>query len=376
MPGFKRKIFYLSGFDPRGARFYHQLYAEQAEAFNATTGAQIEIGKRRRALSHSTAWTIEDKRADSQTEYMFLGWDDVVRAHWVKNPLALLKRSIMAYWNFTRLLDWPVVRTFPFGVRFAFYYPGISTILLPILFGIMLALPLGGLLGLRWGLLAAAVIGVAVAMFVVKKIQGFWLLRFIIFNDTLAGDRLPADVDQRMNEFADQIRASFDEDWDEILFVTHSNGSIMAVPIIARLLDLSGGALPERFSLVTLGSCIALIGNRKDSRRFHGLLETVGQGDFRWLDIGSITDGACIAGIDPCVSCALPRRARVFQTSPRWFKYCDPASYQARRRNKYETHFDYLRTFDRISPLDYIAISSGARPLEQSIAAFKAENDV
>ena len=376
MPAFKRKIFYLSGFDPRGARFYHQLYAEQAEAFNATTGARIEVGKRRRAQSHSTAWTIADKRAGSQTEYEFLGWDDVVRAHWVKNPLALLKRSVMAYWNFTRLLDWPVVRTFPFGVRFAFYYPGISTILLPILFGIMLALPLGAMLGWRWGLLAAAVIGVAVAMFVVKKIQGFWLLRFIIFNDTLAGDRLPADVDERMNAFADQIRASFDEDWDEILFVTHSNGSIMAVPIIARLLDQSGGALPARFSLVTLGSCIALIGNRKDSRRFHGLLETVGQGDFRWLDIGSITDGACIAGIDPCVSCALPRRARLFQTSPRWFKYCDPASYQARRRNKYETHFDYLRTFDRISPLDYIAISSGARPLEQSIAAFKAENDV
>ena len=106
-----------------------------------------------------------------------------------------------------------------------------------------------------------------------------------------------------------------------------------------------------------------------------GHTHAVGQGDFRWLDIGSITDGACIAGIDPCVSCAQPRRARLFQTSPRWFKYCDPATYEARRRNKYETHFDYLRTFDRISPLDYIGLSAGARPLEESIAAFKAEND-
>ena len=376
MPAFKRKIFYLSGFDPRGARFYHQLYAEQAELFNRKAGSEIAVGKRRREPPNSAAWTIRDDKSDVETDYVFLGWDDVVRTHWVKNPLALLKRSVAAYWNFTRLLDWPIVRTFPFGVRFAFYYPGVSTILLPILLGILLWLPFGALLGLRWGLLAAAVIGIAVAMFVVKKIQGFWLLRFIIFNDTLAGDRLPADVDNRMAEFADQIRASFDEEWDEILFVTHSNGSIMAVPIVARLLERCGGALPAHFSLVTLGSCIALIGNRKDSKRFHGLLETVGHGDFRWLDIGSITDGACIAGIDPCVSCAQPRRARLFQTSPRWFQYCDPASYQARRRNKYETHFDYLRTFDRISPLDYIAISSGARPLDQSIEAFKAENDV
>lgn len=376
MPAFKRKIFYLSGFDPRGARFYHQLFAEQAEAYGRTTGRPLEIGKRRRLPPHSTGWTVEDSQAGVETDYVFLGWDDVVRTHWAKNPLALLKRSVTAYWNFTRLLDWPIVKNFPFGVKFAFYYPGISTILLPILFGIILTLPLGALLGWRWGLAAAAAIGAAVAMFVVKKIQGFWLLRFIIFNDTLAKDRLPADVDDRMAAFADQIQAAFDEDWDEILFVTHSNGSIMAVPIVARLLERCDNRLPDRFSLVTLGSCIALIGNRKDSKRFHALLESVGQGDFRWLDIGSITDGACIAGVDPCISCAQPRKARLFQTSPRWFKYCDPATYEARRRNKYETHFDYLRTFDRISPLDYIAISAGPRPLEASIDAFKAENHV
>jgi len=28
---FKRKVFDLAGFDPRGARFYHQMYRQQAE---------------------------------------------------------------------------------------------------------------------------------------------------------------------------------------------------------------------------------------------------------------------------------------------------------------------------------------------------------
>ncbi|MET0375320.1 MAG: hypothetical protein ABW128_13825 [Rhizorhabdus sp.] len=376
MPAFKRKIFYLSGFDPRGARFYHQLFTEQAEAFNRVAGRAVTVGKRRREPPHANAWTIEDKSADTRTDYVFLDWDDVVRAHWVKNPLGLLGKSIRAYWNFTTRVDWSTVLTFPRGVRFAFYYPGVSTILLPLLFGLMLAIPFVALLGWGWGLAASAVTGLAIAAWVIRKIQAFWLLRFIIFNDTLGSDRLPADVDTRMAAFADQIRASFAEDWDEILFVTHSNGSIMAVPIMARLIEACGGDIPDHFSLVTLGSCIALIGVRRDSRRFHALLEQVGQGDFRWLDIGSITDGACIAGIDPCVRCAEPRRARLFQTSPRWFRYCDPATYEARRRNKYETHFDYLRTFDRISPLDYIAISTGARPLAASIEAFRAENDV
>jgi len=376
MPAFKRKIFYLSGFDPRGARFYHQLFAEQAALFDDRAGTDTVVGRRRKLPPQSSTWTIEERSADVRTDYVFLGWDDVVRTHWVKNPLGLLRHSLAAYWNFTRRLDWTIVRTFPAGVRFAFYYPGVSTILLPILFGLLLWLPMAAWLGWRWGLVCAAIIGVAVAAFVVRKIQGFWLLRFIIFNDTLAKNRLPADVDERMASFADRIAGSFDEGWDEILFVTHSNGSIMAVPIMARLLERNGGKLPDNFALVTLGSCIALIGNRRDSRRFHAWLETVGQGDFSWLDIGSITDGACIAGIDPCISCALPRRADLFQTSPRWFKYCDPATYEARRRNKYETHFDYLRTFDRISPLDYVGLCTGARPLRQSIEAFKAENHV
>ena len=61
MPAFKRKIFYLSGFDPRGARFYYQLYAEQAAAFGAMHGREIEVGKRRRLPPHSVAWDVKDK---------------------------------------------------------------------------------------------------------------------------------------------------------------------------------------------------------------------------------------------------------------------------------------------------------------------------
>ena len=374
MPAFKRKIFYLSGFDPRGARFYHQLYAEQAAAFGAMHGADIDVGKRRKLPPHSVAWQVQDKGSDTESDFVFLGWDDVVRAHWVKNPLALFGRSVAAYYKFTRWGDWPIVNLFPRGVRIAFYYPGVSAVLLPILLGLLLWFPAVAMLGWGWGMAAAALIGVAVSMFILRKIQGFWLLRFIIFNDTLADDRLDPAIEARMDEFVDLIRASLDQDWDEILFVTHSNGSIMGIPMMARLLDMCGGRLPDRFAFVTLGSCIPLIGCRRDSHRFRALLDRVGQGEFLWLDIGSITDGACIAGIDPCVSTPRARRANLFQTSPRWFKYCDPSTYEARRRNKYQVHFDYLRTFDRLSPLDFIATTSGPRPLAASIEAFRTEN--
>jgi hypothetical protein len=258
----------------------------------------------------------------------------------------------------------------------AFFYPGASAILLPILFGLALWLAFSFLLESPWDIIAAAVTAIAVAALIVRKVESFWLLRFIIFNDSLARRKPDPAIEQRLDEMAATINAALADPADEVLFVTHSNGSIMAVPIMARLLKMNGGRMPPHFGLVTLGSCIPLIGCRRDSTRFHTQLETLAKGDFLWLDIGSITDGACTALVDPCGSCTTTARPTLHILSPRWFKYCDPGTYDARRRNKYEVHFEYLRTFDRISPLDYIAMTSGARPLARSIEAFKAENPV
>jgi hypothetical protein len=376
MAAFKRKIFYLSGFDPRGARFYHQLYSEQAEIYAANSGHAVAVGERARAGKGNNRWSIDDTTSNAETDLVFLGWDDVIRSHWVKNPLRLLGRSLASYWHFTRNMNWERTWRFPRGSLVAFYYPGASAILLPILFGLALWLAFSFLLESPWDIVAAAVTAIAIAALIVRKIESFWLLRFIIFNDSLARQKSDPVIEQRLDEMAATINAALADPVDELLFVTHSNGSIMAVPIMARLLTMNGGRMPPHFALVTLGSCIPLIGCRRDSTRFHAQLETLARGDFLWLDIGSITDGACIALIDPCGSCATDARPTLHVLSPRWFKYCDPATYDARRRNKYEVHFEYLRTFDRISPLDYIAMTSGARPLAKSIEAFKAENPV
>ena len=376
MAAFKRKIFYLSGFDPRGARFYHQLYSEQAEIYSRNSGHSVTVGDRERAGKGNARWTIGDEVSGAETDLVFLGWDDVIRAHWVKNPMRLLGRSLASYWRFTRGMDWAQTLRFPRGSLIAFYYPGASAILLPLLFGLILWLGFGLLLDFPWDIAAAIVTAIGVAAIIVRKIESFWLLRFIIFNDSLASGKPDPVIEQRLDEMAATINAALAEPNDELLFITHSNGSIMAVPIMARLLAMNGGRMPPHFALMTLGSCIPLIGCRRDSKRFHAQLEDVAKGDFIWLDVGSITDGACIALIDPCGSSITKQRPTLHILSPRWFKYCDPSTYDARRRNKYEVHFEYLRTFDRISPLDYIGVTSGGQPLTRSIEAFKAENPV
>lgn len=373
MTTFKRKIFYLSGFDPRGVRFYHWLFSEQVAAAGAGSDMGLKVGAPRRA-SHAAIWNVQDDDGAFHAEHEFLVWDDLIRRHWVKGPVALIGRTIQAYGHFLRHFDWSLAARVPTGSKIAFFYPGISVLLLPLLLALLLWPVLGTALPAIVALIGACGIALALTVMLIRRIHSLWLLRFVIFNDTLAGNRHDPALLDRLRHFTDRIAASLDEDWDEVLFITHSNGSILSVPIMADLLQHHGGMLPDRFSFVTLGSCIQLIACRKDSDRFAAQLDQLAQGRFRWLDIGSITDGACIPLVDPCLGRPVSRPPGLVQLSPRWFRYCVPEKYEARRRNKYETHFDYLRRLDLPSPLDYVGITCTARPLSQSIAAFEAEN--
>lgn len=368
MANFRRKIFYLSGYDPRGARFYHQLYGEQASIYAANTGKDIAVSKREQDDAGNTSWTVANKTDEVETEFTALGWNDVIRATWDKNPLRLFWGAIASTLSFSWGWEWgKYARHIPMGTFIAFYYPALSVVILPII-----------LISLIWlvaGPLIAIILGAGISYFAARYIQSLWLLRFVIFNDRYArGEEIPH-LDARVASMAETIEKALDEDWDEVLVVTHSNGSILAMPIMQRLLAKHKGKMPDNFALMTLGSCIPLVGIRGDAKPFRAVLEDVAMGNFLWLDLGSLTDGACIPLVDPCVTCATDHRPEQHVLSPRWFKYCDPATYNQRRRNKYEVHFEYLRTFDRISPLDYLRVTSCGEPLSASIAAFENAKD-
>ncbi|HEX7872980.1 MAG TPA: hypothetical protein VF475_08725 [Sphingobium sp.] len=368
---FKRKVLYLGGFDPRGARFYHGLCAEQVGKLEGDDAANVS---QRHRDNGNVRWTVEARDGSYATTHEFLVWDDLVRQHWIKEPFRLLSHGLRAYGHFVRQIDWKTARIVPRGSKVTLFYPGASMLLVPLLIMAVLGSLLSMLLPVWAAMPLAFAAGIAATPTILRRIHSLWLLRFIIFNDLLARDAISEALRQRMETFSARIDATLDEDWDEVLFLTHSNGSVLSVPVIASLLARRQGVLPEHFSMVTLGGTIQLIACRRDAVRYGAQLDTLAAGRFRWLDVGSLTDGACIPLVDPCLRRPVTRPAGLRQFSPRWFRYSDPATYKAQRRDKYETHFNYLRRLDRPSPLDYVGLTCGARPLPQSIAAFEAEN--
>ncbi|WP_455287333.1 hypothetical protein [Cupriavidus necator] len=92
-------MYYVSGFDPRGAGFYHRLYREESAKQSVHLGTTVEVGARSRLDKHVSAWNVSSQWHGNEvsTEYQFLHWDDLVRRHWEPNLLKLLLSSLATY---------------------------------------------------------------------------------------------------------------------------------------------------------------------------------------------------------------------------------------------------------------------------------------
>ena len=83
----RRHAFFIAGYDPRGARFYHKLYKDEAAKQNRLNGLDIRVGPRQRGGEHESRWqiTAADESGRIETTYHYLGWDDLVRARWPRS---------------------------------------------------------------------------------------------------------------------------------------------------------------------------------------------------------------------------------------------------------------------------------------------------
>jgi hypothetical protein len=330
------------------------------------------VSTRKRTSDIRHDWELRNRTDDAVTRYTFLRWEDLVARAWIRNPLELARRAVPAFWTYLRHLDRGWMRRVPRGPLVTVFFPFVLPVLLPLLIGL---LPFAvAAVWLPWWVaaLVGLVLGIGAAVPLLRRAKTGWLLRFLIFNAELSGGEADPALAERLDAFADEVEAEIDRGWDEVLLVAHSNGTILAVPLMARLLARRGGELPDRFTLVTLGQCIPLVAGRRDAEPYREQLRTLAQGHFEWLDIGSPPDGAALHGVNPMLMVTDDPRPHLDQLSPRFHLFYDPETYHKGLADKYEIHFDYLRVGDRVSPLDYGSLTASALPIDRSVDAFRA----
>ncbi len=374
----RRKVFYISGFDPKGPAGYHDLYVEQAQRQSALSGMHIDVGRRRKAGDHVAQWqvhAIEDGHA-VETDYCFLRWDDVIRNEWPRGAWRVFGLMAGVYLRYIRsgVLRRVLANSWPTFI--AGSYPIAAMVLCLVglwLAGFVLAAVLCAAAG--WPIWVAAVIAVPfavglyppVAQWVDDRLQMHWVSRIYVFSLKQSARSVDA-YEDRVRQMTAIVAAAADEaDLDEILVVGHSTGAQTAVSVVAGALQQNPQlGHSSRLALLTLGGSIPMLSWQPDAGWFREHLQQVAHcPHLDWLDFSAAQDGASFPLHDPVISTGISH-ADPDHPKPKLLSIQLMNLYERERflqiRRKYGlVHFHYLMAGEKLADYDYFAITAGCR---------------
>ncbi|OYY73972.1 MAG: hypothetical protein B7Y40_06865 [Gammaproteobacteria bacterium 28-57-27] len=377
----RRHVIYLSGFDPRGASFYHRIYRTDSQRQAEINGMTFSVGRRHKCSPVSHHWDIQSTSGEHETftRYEFMAWDDIVRAHWPQGYAALLLATLkanLAYVPSGTLAKVGRTSRPPFitGLYPLSFMPTALLLGAGITWGVSaLSMGLAGLVPAVLMGLGAGAATLALTQRLGERINVFWLLRLYAFAAHWVRDGVP-ELEQRLDRFAERVQSALDDSSnDEVLIVGHSVGAILAMSVTARVLKAGSAEnrTENRLSLLTMGECIPLVSFLPGATDYRNDLERVGNSHERyWADFTAAMDGACFPLVNPVTASGLTQAEGTAPhiLSTRFHTLFTPEHYRRIRRNWYRMHFQYIMSTDQQGLFDYFAITAGAEKLEERLA--------
>lgn len=372
---FRRRVFYIPGYDPMPPRRYRELYRREGAAQAAISGHDLTIAARpdRAGFGWVVAAQIEGRPV--HTEFEVLVWHDIVRdsmGHGIAATYGQLLRTAWLYvatgalWRMMRLRRGPVIAAlYPIAVL-------ILQLIVAVLTGMLVARIIAPLVG-GGAALALAAVTIWGILTLWRRIDGRFFAYYLMQDDAFTakdGGAYPPALTARIDAFATRIRAALTEDWDEVLVIGHSSGAYIAVSALAEM-PLPASAQPE-LSLMTLGHVVPMAAFLPHADRLRNDLRRL-SGEIRpfWLDVTAPSDACCFALCDPvAVSGAAPPDQRgPLVISAAFSQTLSPARLRTLKWRWFRRHFQYLCAFDRPGGYDYFAITAGPRSLRDRFGA-------
>jgi len=365
----KRRVFYISGYDPMLPRRYRELYRSEGAAQAEISNYSIEL--KGKSGGETYAWSVSSLIDEAKTEATveFLLWSDIVRRSMTRSipgTFVLLAQVVWIYVSTGALFRLMRLRK---GPIIAALYPVFMLCL-----QLVIAVALGALVwfGFSQIIPSAAAVIIAVAVFVwlllwFRRIDNrlfvYYLLHDYAFSTRFRG-RTPPELDQRMAEFGARISDALDSDVDEVLVVGHSSGAHLAVGILADLLRRQKPSTTgPKLAFLSLGQVVPMVSflpEANDLRRDLNYLST--QQCLTWVDVTAPGDGCSFALCDPVgVSGAAPDEGQIWPLviSAAFSLSLSPERFKALKRRYFRLHFQYLCAFDRPLEYDYFQITAG-----------------
>lgn len=372
---FRRKVFYLPGYDPFHPRRYRELYRKEGTEQARLSGYDLSL--RPKKAGGPYGWrveaTIEGRAAETDMEVLV--WSDIVKGSMSETiPATYLQlfRTAWAYIGSGTLFRLMRLRK---GPMIAALYP---IVFLLLQLGVALALGWAGFALvahlLHWapGLpVAGGILWYVLYWFRKKdnKVFAWYLMHDYAYSAQHKGAN-PPELEARMRDFGRQIRAALSGDYDEVLVIGHSSGAHLGVSILADLLRAGLPAPRPVLSFLSLGHVVPMVSFLPEATRLRADLAWLSTRDeIAWIDVTAPGDGCAFALCDPVSVSVTPPEGKRWPLviSAAFTQTLSPARWRALRRRWFRLHFQYLCAFDNLAgnpgDYDYFRVTAGPQTL-------------
>ena len=384
---FRRRVFYIPGYDPFPPRRYRELYRKEAAVQAAISGYDLafvhaaqgqQTGHRAGHRAGPYGWSVKSRiegraaRADIQV----LVWSDIVQASMGQGIIATyvqLLRTVWAYMGTGALFRLMRLRA---GPMIAALYP----------IGLLLA-ELAVALLVAWGgarlvpamslpvylVLCGAVVWAVLWLFrrADRYLLGWYLMHDYAFT-AQNGGALPDLLGARLDAFRKTLAEALTEEWDEVLVVGHSSGAHLGISMLAD--TIRAGEVPKTapaLGFLSLGQVVPMVSFLPGATRLRADLAYLSErSELTWVDVTAPGDGCAFALCDPVAVSGMagPQKRWPLVLSAAFSQTLSPERWQALRRRYFRLHFQYLCAFDRPGDYDYFRITAGPIPLAKRFA--------
>jgi hypothetical protein len=376
---FRRRVFYIPGYDPFHPRRYRELYRKEGAEQAAITGYDLALTPK--SAGNPYGWharaCINGQGGEADIEVLV--WSDLVKMSMsagIASTYLQLIRTAWAYIGSGALFRLMRLRKGP-----------MIAALYPIFF---LLGQLGIAVGIGWGVGALAAwfshwaVGMAVAIGIMwlilnafrrydNKVFAYYLMHDYAYSAQIGGAN-PPELEQRMDAFRATIRAALDQDFDEVLVVGHSSGAHLAVSVLS---DMIREGLPDQrpaLALISLGQVVPMVSFLPKADRLRRDLHFLSaSAALTWVDVTAPGDGCAFALCDPVAVTGVspPGKRWPLVISAAFTQTLSPARWRELRWKFFRLHFQYLCAFDRPGDYDYFQITAGPQTLAARYAGRK-----
>lgn len=368
---FRRRVFYIPGYDPFHPRRYRELYRKEGAEQARISGYGLELEPRKGRGPYG--WQVMGRMAGSTTmaEVEVLVWSDIVQGSMSSSiPATYLQlvRTAWAYVGSGALFRLMRLRK---GPMIAALYP-IVFLLAQLALACLLAWVAGNVVShfTHWLLWYPVFVGLLILQlrwFRARDNKVFaWYLMHDYAYSAQAGGANPPELEARMAEFRARIRAALIGDVDEVLVVGHSSGAHLGVSILADLLREGLPSDAPVLSFLSLGQVVPMVSFLPRAQRLRADLAYLSAQDrIAWIDVTAPGDGCAFALCDPvAVTGVSPKGKRwPLVISAAFSQTLSPQRQAALKRRYFRLHFQYLCAFDRPGDYDYFQITAGPQTL-------------